>query len=31
MGAIVEDVRAGLEKKGDISVIIPEFRENILM
>jgi len=24
-GAIVEDVRTGFEKMGDISVIIPEF------
>jgi len=31
MGAIVEDVRTGFEKRGDSSVIIPEFKENILL
>ncbi len=31
MGAIVEDVRTGFENRGDISVIIPELKENILM
>jgi len=30
-GVIVEDVRTGFEKRGDISVIIPEIRESILL
>jgi len=31
MGAIVEDVRTGFEKRGDGSVSIPELRESLLM
>jgi len=27
----VEDVRTGFKKRGDTSVIIPEFKENILV
>ncbi|WP_412732498.1 hypothetical protein [Minisyncoccus archaeiphilus] len=31
MGAIVEDVRTGFEKRGDTSVTIPAFKEDILL
>jgi len=31
MGAIVEDVRTGFEKRGDALIIIPKFKENILV
>jgi len=31
MGAIVEDVRTGFERRGDSAVTIPELTENILM
>jgi len=31
MGAIVEDVRTGFERRGDALVTIPEFKESIMM
>ena len=31
MGAIVEDVRAGFEGRGDVLVTIPELKESIMM
>jgi hypothetical protein len=31
MGVIVEDVRTGFEKRGDVLVVILEFKGNVLM